>query len=123
MKKKIPILLLALSPLLAHAQVQAANIGTCSLKTGATLYDLLKYLTCFINFAVIPFIFALAIASFVWGVVQYVINDTEEAKTKGRDFIIWGIIGIAVMVSVWGLTKVVGGTFGIQYAIPQTHVQ
>lgn len=82
--------------------------------------DLVYFVICLINRAIIPLIFALAIVSFVWGVVQYVINSSDEAKkSKGRDFMIWGIIALAVMVSVWGLVRIVGNTFGIQYAIPQ----
>ena len=51
---------------------------------------------------------------FVWGVVQYVINaDEESKKSKGKQFMIWGIIALTVMVSVWGLVKIVGDTFGI----------
>ena len=69
-------------------------------------------------------IFSLAVAAFVWGVVQYVINSDDEAKkSKGRDFMIWGIIGLTVMVSVWGLVKVVSSTFGIQNVIPQVNTK
>ena len=76
--------------------------------------DLLVYVTCIIGKAVIPLIFTLAMAMFIWGVVQYVINGSDEAKKqKGRDFMIWGIIALAVMVSVWGLVNILGNTFGI----------
>jgi zinc transporter ZupT len=96
----------------------------CTLIVGAKIGDLFKYVTCIISGSVIPLIFALALAMFVWGVVQYVINSDEEAKkAKGKQFMIWGIIGLAVMVSVWGLVKIVGNTFGIEYAIPQAHTQ
>lgn len=81
---------------------------------------LLSYATCIISTSVIPLIFALAVAMFVWGVVQYVIKSDEEAKKeKGRQFMVWGIIALAVMVSVWGLVRILGNTFGIEYAIPK----
>ena len=92
---------------------------TCPLITDPKLGDLFSYVSCIINKSVVPLIFALAVAMFVWGVVQYVINSDEEAKkAKGKQFMIWGIIALTVMVSVWGLVSILGGTFGIDYAIP-----
>ena len=88
--------------------------GLCNLNsTNPKLQDLLSYITCIIGKSVIPLIFVLAVAMFVWGVVQYVINDSEEAKKKGKNFMIWGIIALTVMVSVWGLVAIVGTTFNI----------
>ena len=81
--------------------------------------DLVCYVIGIINRSVIPLIFALALVMFIWGVVQYVINTSEEAKKeKGRQFMLWGIIALAVMVSVWGLVHIFGATFGIDFAIP-----
>ncbi len=93
---------------------------SCTLAGNPKLQDLLCYVTSIINGAVIPLIFALALVMFIWGVVQYVINSDEEAKKeKGKQFMLWGIIALTVMVSVWGLVKILGNTFGIEYIIPQ----
>jgi hypothetical protein len=94
---------------------------TCRLDNKPKLHNLLNYATCIINKSVIPLIFALALASFVFGVVQFVINSSDEAKKeKGRQFMIWGIIALSVMVSVWGLVAVLGNTFGVNTGfIPQ----
>ncbi|MCC7160390.1 hypothetical protein IT399_01530 [Candidatus Nomurabacteria bacterium] len=62
---------------------------------------------------VLPIIILLGVIYFVWGVVQYVIADTEEAKVKGRDSIIYGIIGLTVIVAMWGLVRIVQNTFGL----------
>lgn len=84
-----------------------------------TLGGLFNYVTCTIENSVIPMIFALAIVLFIWGVVQYVINDSEEGKKeKGRQFMVWGIIGLVVMTGVWGLVEIIGNTFGIDSVIP-----
>ena len=59
---------------------------------------------------------------FIWGVVQYVINSGEEAKKdKGKQFMLWGLIALTVMVSVWGLVDILGATFGVDdtSVIPQ----
>ncbi|PIP69142.1 hypothetical protein CO033_02145 [Candidatus Nomurabacteria bacterium CG_4_9_14_0_2_um_filter_32_10] len=92
----------------------------CTLVANPKFQDLLSYVVCIINGSVIPLIFALAVVMFIWGVVQYVINSDEEAKKeKGKQFMIWGIIGLTVMVSIWGLVSILGSTFGIQNVIPQ----
>jgi len=93
---------------------------TCQLPVNnAKLGDLFIYATCLINGAVIPLIGSLAVAMFVWGIVQYVISDGDETqKQKGKSLMIWGIIGLTVMVGVWGIVRIVGTTFGIEYAIP-----
>ncbi len=71
----------------------------------------------------ITIIFTLGIVMFIWGVVQYVINQADSAeREKGRSFMIWGIIALFVMVSVYGLVRLVGNTFDLdndQVLIPQ----
>ena len=69
--------------------------------------------------AVIPVLIALGVIYFVWGVITYVIADSEEAKKKGRDTIIFGIIGLAVIISVWGLVYLITATFGIDNPAPR----
>jgi hypothetical protein len=55
---------------------------------------------------------------FFWGVVQYVINDSEEAKkAKGRQFMIWGLIALFVMFTVWGIVKLLAATFGFDTGV------
>lgn len=63
--------------------------------------------------ALLPFLIAIGVVVFVWGVIQFVISSDEEAKTKGRDRIIYGIIGLVVIVGLWGLVRLVTNTFGL----------
>ncbi len=127
MKKRVYLLTIILLiavmvPALAMAQVHngaapaANNYGTsaCTLSQNYALGELLSYVSCLIGTGVIPLLFALAVAMFVWGIVQYVINTTnEEKRQKGRQLMIWGIIALTVMISVWGLVRVVGNTFNL----------
>ncbi len=101
--------------------IGTSSSTSCNFSSGnAKLGDLINYVTCLLVNSVIPLILALAVAMFVWGVVQYVINTDEEAKReKGKQFMIWGIIGLTVMVGVWGLVSILGSTFGIKDVIPQ----
>ena len=84
-----------------------------------TFQNLAGYITCTIKNSIIPFIFALALAVFVWGVVKYfIINADEEAKrTEGKQFMIWGLVALTVMLCVWGLVSILGGTFGFNTSI------
>lgn len=67
------------------------------------------------NTVVIPLIFTLAFAVFVWGVIDYFfLHGSEESKREeGRQFILWGIIGMVVLFSVWGFVNILLSTLGI----------
>lgn len=68
-----------------------------------------------LNLVVVPVIFSLAFAAFVWGVVSYFfLRGGEEAKrAEGRLFIMWGLIGLVVLFSVWGFVNILLSTLGI----------
>jgi hypothetical protein len=61
---------------------------------------------------ILPFIVSIALVAFLWGVKNYVASGGDEKKVgEGRDMMVYGIIGLAVMVSVWGLVGIVTSTF------------
>ncbi len=64
---------------------------------------------------VIPLFMVIAVAIFLWGIVKYITaaGDAEKAA-DARGYIIYGLIGLFVMVAFWGIIKVVSGTFGVQ---------
>lgn len=62
------------------------------------------------------FLISLAVVWFIWNVIQYTISDDEEKKGKAKDQMVWGIIGLAVMVSVWGLVAILRNMFGVDYS-------
>ena len=70
-----------------------------------------------INRALIPLIFAVAFLLFLWGVLQFFFlnGENEEKRKEGRKFIIAGIIGFFIMMSIWGIVNILLGTFGFQY--------
>ncbi len=106
-------------PIISSAQSATTSLCTLAVNN-PRLGDLLNYVTCIIVKSVVPLIFALAIVMFIWGVVQYVINNEEEAKrAQGRQFMIWGIIALTVMVSVWGLVNILATTFNISGFLPR----
>ena len=95
--------------------VSTGNVG-CPTSV-RTLGQLLKAAACFINKLIIPLLFTVALAGFIYGVVTYVINaGNSEKRTEGSQFMIWGIVALFVMISVWALVGVVTNTFGLNYA-------
>ena len=64
---------------------------------------------------IILLLFALAFLVFLFGVVEMIWkSDNEEGKIKGRKHILWGLIGLFIMVAVLGIIQVLKNTFGIQ---------
>ena len=62
----------------------------------------------------IIFMFAAALAYFLFGVVQFLINSTSAGeKDTGKQHMIWGIVGMFIMFSVFGILKLIENTLGI----------
>lgn len=84
------------------------------------LTDLINFVTCALNQSVLPLLVTLAVVFFLWGVTQYMINPaSSEEREKGQQYMIWGLIGLFVVVSVWGLVSILTSTFGLEILIPQ----
>jgi hypothetical protein len=63
---------------------------------------------------IIPIILTLAVIYFFWGVAKYMMSTGDASKQEeARGVMIYGIIGLFVMVSVWGLVNIIGSTFGV----------
>lgn len=84
-----------------------------SLARAKNLGDLIGDMTDLVGGSVITLIFAIALAYFFWGVVQYTIAQTQESKDKGRGYMIWGLIALTVMFSVYGLIRILRNTFSV----------
>jgi len=65
-----------------------------------------------INGTVIPLIFAAAFVYFLTRVLL-LLKDRGAGKPQKQDMavIFWGILGLAVMIAMWGLVNIVVGTF------------
>ena len=76
-----------------------------------TIVDIFKTLVDILNLFVIPLLFAFALVIFLWGVYKYISSASIEGKEGARVTIIYGIIGLFVMLSAWGLVRVLTSTF------------
>ncbi|HBM46026.1 MAG: hypothetical protein UT05_C0014G0004 [Parcubacteria group bacterium GW2011_GWF2_38_76] len=63
----------------------------------------------------VPLLTGLAVVWLLWNIVKYIEAGTGDPKARdtARDAIIFSIVLIFVMVSVWGLVGIVKGTVGI----------
>lgn len=76
--------------------------------------DILNIISNIIN-AIIPFVVGLAVLVIIWGIFGYITGaGDEEKRGEAKQYIIWGIIGVFVMLSIWGLVAILQNTFNIQ---------
>ncbi len=101
-------------------QASSAALLSCSKISFTSLLDILIWLKCIIGVAIIPLIFTLAFLFFLWGMAMYIRgSDDVKKREESKKFIYWGIIGLTVMVSVWGIVKIVNTTFGFGNTVPK----
>ncbi len=59
-------------------------------------------------YPVLIFLFAVAIAIFIWGIIRFIAAaDNEEERAIGKKHLVWGIIGLFIMFAVWGIIAVI----------------
>lgn len=91
--------------------------GTCNV----TICGIGGTILFIINSILVPVLFAVAFIMFLYGVAKAYIfsHGNEEAVADGHRLVLWGVVGFAVMLSLWGLVNVVANTFGLSgYSAP-----
>lgn len=59
-------------------------------------------------------IFSLGMLYFVWGLVQFLIAVSDGSPTAdGKRHMIYGVAGMFIMVSVYGIIALISNTFGL----------
>ncbi len=54
---------------------------------------------------------AVAVIFTLWGVTKFVAaGDNDEARDAGKKSMIWGVLGVVIMVSLWGIINLVQKT-------------
>ena len=82
---------------------------------GSTICFVANEVLYIINYVLVPVIFAIAFLVFLYGIAHaYILSNGEpEAVKEGHRLLLWGVVGFAVMVSLWGLVNIVANTFGL----------
>lgn len=62
---------------------------------------------------VISLLIGLAVIYFLWGVFEFIRNaDSSEERKKGGLNMLWGAIGLFIMVTAYGIINLILGTMG-----------
>lgn len=81
----------------------------------AKAYQLLNKIVDVIVNPVIYLMFAVALLIFIWGVAEFIRGSNDSSsQSKGKNHILWGLIGMAIMVSAFAIIRVALGTFNIE---------
>jgi len=119
--KKTIIAALAFSPFISFAQFNYNTTGSTryygSYGGGSGgLWNLFSIVMGILSQAVILLI-ALAVVFFLYGILKYIASgDDEESRKKSKNVMIYGIIGLFVMISFWGIVNILVNTFELDTA-------
>jgi hypothetical protein len=111
MLKRVLIAIVSLLiPTIVSAQTQLSGIGTFIDRVGGLVQDATYVVA------------AIALLAFFWGLAQFIFKTGSGDKTaidNGKNLMKWGIIGLFVMVSIWGIIYFIGdqilGVYGPRY--------
>lgn len=69
-----------------------------------------KIITNIIN-PFIAFLLVLALIYFMYGVYRFIAdNGSDTGRTTGKRHMLWGVVGLAIMISVYGLIDLIMNT-------------
>ncbi|MFW5871703.1 MAG: pilin [bacterium] len=69
--------------------------------------------------ATVPVVIGLAVLVFVWGILKYVVAKSDDDQKEAKRVILWGVIVLFVMVSIWGLVNLLGDTLNLNTKAPE----
>lgn len=97
--------LAAFLPMFAFAQTVQLGYFTNLLSQAQTI----------ITNILLPLIFAAALLVFLWGVFNFFVwgGGNEDKREEGKKFMLYGLIGLAVMVAVWGIVNLLISILGV----------
>jgi len=79
------------------------------LDTRGTFADLVDSLLGVFNI-ILPVLAAIGLVLLFYGIVQYIYR--QDNKTYGP-IILWSLVALFVLFSIWGILRIVGNTFGV----------
>lgn len=103
--KKILSLLTVFSPAIVFAQAEAP--------VARTIDGLLNWVI-YIAGRALPLLILAALVLFLFGIVKRFFWSKDDAnKGEAGRYILWGVVALFVMVSVWGLVNLLRGSFNL----------
>ncbi len=63
----------------------------------------------------IKFMFAIALVYFLYGLLDFLMNaEDEEKRTTGKAHMLWGTVGMTIMLGVWSILSFVLTSIGVK---------
>lgn len=63
----------------------------------------------------VKLLFAAAVFYFIYGVFKYIKDaDDSSSRVDGANHVLWSTIGLFIMISVWGIIRMLQSTIGVQ---------
>ncbi len=81
--------------------------------TGGTT-DLIGKFTTYIINPIILVVFACGVFLFMFGLVEFLWKlNAGHGEEEGKQHMMWGVVGMLIMVSVYGIISMLDSTFGL----------
>ncbi len=79
-------------------------------------YELLDRFVTYLIDPAVKVIFTLGLFLFLWGIVEFLWSLKDgKVDQKGKDHMIYGMAGMLIMVSVYGIIGLLMNTFGLDF--------
>ncbi len=73
-----------------------------------------------INVYVIPMMIAIAMLIFFWRNIVALFNAEDTVKKADfKSYLLWAVVALTVMVSVWGVIGILTDAIGVRNGVPQ----
>lgn len=85
-----------------------------SIASNPAVSGLMKKISDAIILPIISVVFGIAVVVFVWGIFEYFVSSADPVKrATGAQHILWGVIGMFVMVSAYGIIRLIASSIGV----------
>lgn len=102
---------------IATSVLSLALVLLPALASAQSLLNTLGFFNTLLN-AAIGLMVTLAIIAFFYGLIKYLFTGATEGKSDGLKVMLYGVITIFVMVSIWGLVRLLQSTFQVTSTTP-----
>ncbi len=106
-----------------RARVQSSVLALLALifapmlASAASIFDTVSLANALLN-SLIGLLITAAIVALFWGIVRYLFSQGSEAKTDGLKVAMYGVVAIFLMVSIWGIIRLLQNTFKVTSTDP-----
>ena len=82
---------------------------------GKTICDILNTITTQLIAPVKSLLWILATLVFLYGVIEFIAGaSSEDARTKGKKHMIWGIVGLVIIMGAMTMITILQNFFGLK---------